>query len=140
MTKIPTFGDTFATCGGAHVLTVSSTVTDEDKLAGIAEFFRYMFTPEVLLNWADSGQTPVHKATMEAIKANPEKYPVPAVNVDAVLDSKPYPKVYNGGAQIDYVTNNIWPLVVSDPELTREELLPLFEQATKNARQIADEE
>lgn len=138
--KIPVLGDEFATSGGAHVLAISSEVTDEDKLAGIAAFMSYMFTPENLLNWADSGQTPVHKATMDLIRANPEKWPVAAVNVDAVENSKPNPKVYNSGAQTGYVTTNIWPLVVSDPDLTREELAELFEQATKNARQIADEE
>lgn len=138
--KIPVFGDEFATCGGAHVLCVSSEVTDAAKLEGIAAFFNYMFKPENLLNWADSGQTPVHKATMDAIRANPEKWPVAAVNVDAVTASKPNPKVYNSGAQMGYVNTNIWPLVVSDPDLTREELADLFAQATKNARQIADEE
>lgn len=138
--KIPVLGDTFATAGGAHVIAISSQVTDEAKLAGIAAFFNYLYTPENLLNWAESGQTPVHKATMDVIRANPEKYPVPAINVDAVVDSHPYPKAYNGGAQIGYVTTNIWPLVVSDPDLTKDQLMELFEQATKNARQIADEE
>lgn len=138
--KIPVFGDEFATCGGAHVLCVSSEVTDAAKLEGIAAFFNYMFKPENLLNWADSGQTPVHKATMDAIRANPEKWPVAAVNVDAVTASRPNPKVYNSGMQMGYVNANIWPLVVSDPDLTREKLADLFAQATKNARQIADEE
>lgn len=138
--KIPTLGDTFATCGGAHVLVVSSEVTDEDKLAGIAEFFKYLYTPENLLNWADSGQTPVHIPTMEIIKQNPEKYPVAAVNVEAVEYSKPAPKVYNSASQTGYVTTNIWPLVVSDPDLTKEDLMPLFEQATENAKQIAAEQ
>lgn len=138
--KIPTFGDNFATSGGAHVLVVSSEVTDADKLAGIAEFFKYLYTPENLLNWADSGQTPVHIATMDLIKANPEQYPVPAVNVEAVEYSKPSPKVYNSSSQTGYVTTNIWPLVVSDPDLTKEDLLPLFEQATENAKQIAAEQ
>lgn len=138
--KIPVFGDEFATCGGAHVICVSSEVTDAAKLEGIAAFFNYLYQPENLLNWADSGQTPVHKATMDIIRANPEKWPVAAVNVDAVTASRPNPKVYNSGAQMGYVNNNIWPLVVSDPDLTREELADLFAQATKNARQIADEE
>ncbi|MGN1369520.1 MAG: extracellular solute-binding protein [Aristaeellaceae bacterium] len=138
--KIPVFGDEFATCGGAHVICVSSEVTDAAKLEGIAAFFNYLYQPENLLNWADSGQTPVHKATMDVIRANPEKWPVAAVNVDAVTASKPNPKVYNSGTQMGYVNNNIWPLVVSDPDLTREELADLFAQATKNARQIADEE
>lgn len=138
--KIPVFGDEFATCGGAHVICVSSEVTDAAKLEGIAAFFNYLYQPENLLNWADSGQTPVHKATMDVIRANPEKWPVAAVNVDAVTASRPNPKVYNSGAQMGYVNNNIWPLVVSDPDLTREELADLFAQATKNARQIADEE
>lgn len=138
--KIPVFGDEFATCGGAHVICVSSEVADADKLEGIAAFFNYLYQPENLLNWADSGQTPVHKATMDVIRANPEKWPVAAVNVDAVTASKPNPKVYNSGAQMSYVNNNIWPLVVSDPDLTREQLADLFAQATKNARQIADEE
>ena len=138
--KIPVFGDEFATCGGAHVICVSSEVTDADKLEGIAAFFNYLYQPDNLLNWADSGQTPVHKATMDVIRANPEKWPVAAVNVDAVTASKPNPKVYNSGAQMSYVNNNIWPLVVSDPDLTREQLADLFAQATKNARQIADEE
>ena len=77
---------------------------------------------------------------MDLIKANPEQYPVPAVNVEAVEYSKPSPKVYNSSSQTGYVTTNIWPLVVSDPDLTKEDLLPLFEQATENAKQIAAEQ
>lgn len=138
--KIPVFGNEFATTGGAHVLCVSSQVQDAGKLEAIAAFFNYMYQPEHLLNWADSGQTPVHKATLEAIKANPEKYPVPAVNAEAVLYSGAYPKLYNVGAQFGYVTTNIWPLVVSDPDLTKDQLMDLFAQATRNAREIADEE
>lgn len=138
--KIPVFGDEFATCGGAHVICVSCEVTDDAKFEGIAAFFNYLYQPENLLNWADAGQTPVHKATMDVIRANPEKWPVAAVNVDTVVASKPNPKVYNSGTQMGYVNNNIWPLVVSDPDLTREQLADLFAQATKNARQVADEE
>ena len=46
---------------------------------------KYTYQPDVLLNWADSGQAPVHLATMEVVKANPEKYPVAAVNYTILM-------------------------------------------------------
>ena len=105
---IPAIGDSSATYGQSHNFVISSEVTDEEKMDGIVEFLKYVYTPENLLNWADSGQTPVYKPTMDLIRENPEQYPVSAVNVDTVSDCAFSPQVYNGIAQTNYVTENIW--------------------------------
>lgn len=137
---IPVIGKQEATYGGSHTIAVSSQVTDEEKLAGIAEFFKYLYTPENLLNWADSGQTPVHAATMEIIKANPEQYPLPAVNAEAVANAKIGPKVYNSNEQLSYVVNNIFGRLVSEENLTKEDIMEELKIATDMAQQIAAEQ
>jgi len=138
--SIPTIGEENATYGGSHTVAVSSQVTDEEKLAGIAAFFNYLYEPENLLNWADSGQTPVHQETLEIIKANPEKYPLPAANAEAVETAKTGPKVYNSNEQLSYISNNIFGRIVSEENLAREELMTELEKATEIARQIAQEQ
>lgn len=137
---IPVIGTKEATYGGSHTIAVSSQVTEEEKLAGIAEFFKYLYTPENLLNWADSGQTPVHEATMEIIKANPEQYPLPAVNAEAVANAKIGPKVYNSNEQLSYVVNNIFGRLVSEESLTKEDIMKELKIATDMAQQIAAEQ
>lgn len=136
---IPTIGEEVGTYGSSHNFAVSSEVTDEEKIDGIVEFLKYAYTPENLLNWADSGQTPVYKPTMDLIRENPDQYPVPAVNVDTVETCVFSPQVYNGLAQTNYVTENIWGKVTTEEDLTHDELMGLLEQATKNAKQLAGE-
>ena len=138
--SIPTIGEENATYGGAHTIAVSTQVTDEEKLAGIVEFFKYLYTPENLLNWADSGQTPVHKAALEIIKANPDEYPLPAANAEAIETAKIGPKVYNVLEQLAYISNNIFGRIVSEENFSREELMTELEKATEIARQIAAEQ
>lgn len=134
---LPVIGENAGTYGQSHNFVVSSEVTDEEKIEGIVEFIKYAYTPENLLNWADSGQTPVYKPAMDLIRENPEKYPVPAVNVDTVETCVFSPQVYNGIAQTNYVTENIWGKVTTEENLTHEELMGLLEQATENAKQLA---
>lgn len=137
---VPLIGKEQTTYAGSHNIAVSTTVTDETKLAGIAEFFKYMYTPENLVNWADAGQTPVHKATLEQIKANPDKYPLPAVNAEQVVNAKIAPQVYNVGGQMAYLNETVFGRIVSEENLTREDLMAELEKATEIARQVADEE
>lgn len=136
---LPTIGEEVGTYGSSHNFVVSSEVTDEEKIDGIVEFLKYAYTPENLLNWADSGQTPVYKPTMDLIRENPDQYPVPAVNVDTVETCVFSPQVYNGIAQTNYVTENIWGKVTTEEDLTHDELMGLLEQATENAKQLAGE-
>ena len=137
---IPTIGTQTATYGGSHTIAVSSQVTDEAKMDGIAAFLNYMYTPENLLNWADSGQTPVHIETMEIIKANPEKYPVPSVNAGTVDTAKIGPKVYNSNEQLSYISSSIFSKLVTVENLTKEEIMSELEIATDIAKQIAAEQ
>lgn len=137
---VPVIGKEPGTYAGSHNIAVSAEVTDEEKLAGIAEFFRYMYVPENLLNWADAGQTPVHKATLEAVQADPEKYPLPSVNAQQVVNAKISPQVYNVSEQLSYINTTIFGRIVSEEELTKEDLMAELETATDIARQVADEE
>lgn len=136
---IPVIGENAGTYGQSHNFVVSSEVTDEEKINGIVEFLKYAYTPENLLNWADSGQTPVYKPTMDLIRENPDQYPVPAVNVDTVETCVFSPQVYNGIAQTNYVTENIWGKVTTEENLTHDDLMGLLEQATENAKQLGGE-
>ena len=106
----------------------------------MAEFFKYLYTPENLVNWADAGQTPVHKATLELIEADPEKHPLPAVNAVQVANAKIAPQVYNVSGQMAYIGETIFGKVVSDEKLTKDDLMAELENATDIARQVADEE
>ena len=137
---IPTIGKQAATFGGSHNIAVSAEVKDQDKIDGIVEFLKYLYTPENLLNWADSGQTPVYLPTMDLIKEKPDEYPVPAVNVDTVANCTFAPRVYNSTSQTAYVTENIWGKVTTEENLTHEDFMELLEQATENAKQLAGEE
>ncbi len=137
---VPLIGTEQTTYAGSHNIAVSATVTEEEKLAGIAEFFKYMYTPENLVNWADAGQTPVHKETLEQIKADPEKYPLPAVNAEQVGNAKIAPQVYNVSGQMAYINETVFGKIVSEENLTKEDLMTELEKATETARQVADEE
>lgn len=131
------YGDTKCVPAGGHTFGVSANVTDEDKLAGIAEFFKYVYQPEVLLNWADSGQAPVHLATMELVKADPEKYPVAAVNYTIFDDCMILPAVYNIREQVKYVNETVWAMVVQTENLSPDDLMVELEKATKIAEELS---
>lgn len=77
---------------------------------------------------------------MEIIKANPEQYPLPAVNAEAVANAKIGPKVYNSNEQLSYVVNNIFGRLVSEESLTKEDIMEELKIATDMAQQIAAEQ
>lgn len=132
------FGDTKCVPAGGHTFGVSANVQDEAKLAGIAEFFKYAYQPEVMLNWADSGQAPIHLATMELVKADPERYPVAAVNYTIFDDCMILPAVYNIREQVKYVNETVWALVVQTEDLTEEALMAELQNATKIAEELSE--
>lgn len=134
---IPVLGNEAGAYGGAHTLAVSATVTDEAVMDGIAAFLVYLYTPENLLNWADAGQTPIHNGTQELILQNAEKYPLAAANIEQIKTAKIAPQVYNVGEQMKYLNENVFNMVVSQEKLTKEQLMPELEKATKMSEQIA---
>ncbi|MEA5012289.1 MAG: extracellular solute-binding protein [Angelakisella sp.] len=131
----PTLGDSLAVPAGGHTFAVSAKVTDQAKLDAIAAFLKYAYTPDVMLNWADSGQAPIHLATMEKVKADPVKYPVAAVNYQIFDNARILPAVYNIREQMSYVYSTVWELIYSVPDLTKEALM----EELKNATEIATE-
>lgn len=133
------YGDTPCVPAGGHTFAVSAEVTDQDKLDGIAEFMKYAYQPEVMLNWADSGQAPIHLATMELVKADPEKYPVAAVNYNVFDDAMILPAIYNIREQVKYVNTNVWSLVLQTPDLTREQLMEELKNATEIATELSEQ-
>ena len=129
------YGDTPCVPAGGHTFAVSADVTDEAKLDGIAAFMKYAYQPDVMLNWADSGQAPIHLATMEKVKAEPDKYPVAAVNYEIFDNAMILPAIYNIREQVKYVNKTVWALVLQTPDLTRDQLM----EELKNATEIATE-
>lgn len=136
---VPVLGSAQGTYGNAHTIAVSAKVTDEAVKDGIAAFLKYLYTPENLVNWADAGQAPTHKATMELIQANADKYPLAAANIEQFASAKIAPQVYNVGEQTKYINENVFNMVVSTENLTKEQLMPELEKATKMAKQIAED-
>lgn len=132
------YGDTKCVPAGGHTFAVSANCEDEVKLAGIAEFFKYAYQPEVMLNWADSGQAPIHLATMELVKADPETYPVAAVNYTIFDDCMILPAVYNIREQVKYVNETVWSTVVQTENLTEEALMEVLVEATTIAKELSE--
>ncbi len=132
------YGDTKCVPAGGHTFAVSANCEDEEKLAGITEFFKYAYQPENLINWADSGQAPVHLATMELVKADPEKYPVQAVNYTIFDDAMILPAIYNIREQVKYVNETVWSYVLQTENLDEAELMKLLETATKTAEELSE--
>ena len=87
------YGDTPCVPAGGHTFAVSAKVEDEQKLAGIAEFMKFAYQPENMLNWADSGQAPIHLKTMELVKQSPDKYPVANVNYEVFDNAQILPAI-----------------------------------------------
>ena len=133
------YGDTPCVPAGGHTFAVSAAVEDQDKLDGIAAFMADAYQPEVMLNWADSGQAPIHLATMEEVKKNPEKYPVANVNYGIFDDAMILPAIYNIREQVKYVNSNVWSLVLQTPDLTREQLMEELAAATEIAIELSEQ-
>lgn len=136
---IPVLGKNAGTYGNAHTIAVSAKVQDEEIKAGIAEFLKYLYVPENLINWADAGQAPLHHATMDYIKQNAEQYPLAAANIEQFANCKIAPQVYNVGEQTKYINETVFNLVVSTENLTKEQLMKELEKATKMAGQISED-
>lgn len=136
---VPVFGSHQAVNGSGHNFAVSAACEDQAVLDGIAEFMKYVYQPDVLLNWADAGQAPNFKAAMEAVKAQPDKYAT-AVNTYSIInDIKVLPGFYNVRNQVTNLKENVWTEIVTNPDLTAETLLPFLEKATKYAEEIAEQ-
>lgn len=136
---IPTMnGDTHKVSSGGHNFAVSSKVSDQAKLDGIAEFMKYAYTPENLVNWADAGQAPVHLKTMELVQQSPDVYVVANVNYEALNDIEMPPFIYNIREQIKYANSVVFGLVQSTEGLTKEALMVELENATKSAAELSE--
>ncbi len=136
---IPVIGKQAATYGNAHTIAVSSKVTDETKIAGISEFVTYLYTTENLINWADSGQAPLYVPVMDYIKEHQSEYPLAYVNQQQFDSVKMAPQVYNVREQSRYLNENVYALVVSTPDLTKEQLMPELEKATSFAKEASEQ-
>ncbi len=133
------YGDTPCVPAGGHTFAVSADVTDEAKLDGIAAFMKYAYQPDVMLNWADSGQAPIHLATMEKVKAEPDKYQVAAVNYEIFDNAMILPAIYNIREQVKYVNKTVWALVLQTPDLTRDQLMEELKNATEIATELSEQ-
>jgi ABC-type glycerol-3-phosphate transport system substrate-binding protein len=122
------------------MLAVSASVKDEQVKEGIAEFVKYMFTPENLINWADGGQAPVHLKTIEKVTAEQEKYQIAYQNSLQFDSFVAPPQVYQYGEQIRYMNEKVFSKLVTTEKLTKEQLMKELESATKKAQQIAETE
>ncbi|PZE20055.1 extracellular solute-binding protein [Paenibacillus xerothermodurans] len=134
---VPMLGKKPATYGNSHTIAVSAKAQDQQVLDGIAEFLRYMYTPQNLIHWAEAGQAPVHKPTMDFIVQNKDKYPLSYVNQQQFASFIKAPFVYQFGEQIRYLNETVFSKMVSTPNMTKDQLMKELETATKRAQQIA---
>lgn len=134
------YGDTPCVPAGGHTFAVSSQVTDQAVLDGIAAFMAYVYNPDddVLLNWADSGQAPIHLATMEKVQAQPDVYPVAAVNYTIFDDAMILPAIYNIREQVKYVNETVWAAVLQTEDLSRDDLMAMLQEATTIATELSE--
>lgn len=136
--SIPKLGDEVAVYGNSHVISLPSNVEDENVLEGISAFFEYMYQPEVLANWADSGQAPLHTETMNYIEENQDQYPLSYQNQQMFDDYVAAPQVYQYGEQIRYMNETVFGRLVREEDITKEELMEELEIATDQAKQISE--
>ncbi|MFS0636143.1 extracellular solute-binding protein [Mesobacillus foraminis] len=134
---IPQIGKQQAAYGNAHMLAVSASVEEEVE-EGIAEFAKYMFTPDNLINWADGGQAPVHLKTIEKVTAEKDKYQIAYQNSLQFDSYVAPPQVYQYGEQIRYMNEKVFSKLVGTENLTADQLMKELESATKKAQQIAE--
>lgn len=136
---IPVLGNTLKVPAGGHNFAVSAKVKDQDKLDGIAEFLKYAYQPEVMSNWADAGQAPIHLKTMDYVKQNADKYPVANVNYTIFDKAEILPAIYNVREQVKFLNSEVYTLVISTPGLTKEQLMPLLTEATQIAKELSEQ-
>lgn len=134
---IPQLGKEQAVYGNSHMIALPSNVKDEKVLDGIAEFMKYMFTPDNLINWADAGQAPTHLATMDFIAQNKDKYPLAYANQQQFETFVKAPQVYQFGEQMRYMNEKVFSKVVTTENLSKDELMKELATATEKAKQIA---
>lgn len=134
----PQLGEQPGVYGGGHTISLPASVSDEETMAGIAEFLSYMYQPENLANWAESGQAPTHLPTMELVEADPEKYPLAAQNIQQFDSFVGAPKVYQFREQKRYLVESVFPKLVGEEGMTKDMLMSELEKATEQARQIAE--
>lgn len=134
---VPVIGEHEGVYGSAHTIAMSTSVEDEAVKAGIAEFFKYMYQPEVLINWADAGQAPLHVETMNYIAEHKDEYPLAYANHQQFANFKLAPAVYNVGDQLKYINENLFQKVVTE-EMTIEQIMEELEKATKIAQEVAE--
>lgn len=133
---IPTIGRESGSYGNAHTIAVSADVTEE-KINGIAEFLKYMYQPDVLINWADAGQAPLHVDTMDYITEHQEEYPLAYVNIQQFANCKIAPQVYNVGEQTKYLNETLFTKLISAP-MTLEEIKAELKKATEIAKEVSE--
>ena len=138
ITSMPQIGAQPGVYGGSHTLALPSSVMDEDVITGVSAFIEYMYQPEVLANWAESGQAPLHTATLDLIAEEPDKYPLALENSKQFDTVTGAPQVYQYGEQMRYMIENVFSTLVREENLTTEDLMKELETATDNAQQIAD--
>lgn len=133
------YGNTPCVPAGGHTFAVSANLTDQDKIDGIAAFMAYAYQPDVMLNWADSGQAPIHLATMEKVKSMPDVYPVAAVNYTIFDDAMILPAIYNIREQVKEVNTNVWSMVLQTEDLSRDDLMAALKTATEIAIELSEQ-
>jgi len=134
---IPQIGSQAGAYGNSHTIALPTNVKDEEKLAGIAEYLKFMYTPENLINWADGGQAPVHLATLEKISAEQDTYQIAYQNSQQFDDYVSAPQVYQFGEQMRYMNESVFSKLVTTEKITKDDLMKELEQATEMAKQIA---
>lgn len=135
--QIPVLGENPAVYGNSHTIAVNAAVTDQEVLDGIAAFFQYMYQPDVLINWAASGQAPLHKGTMDLVAEQQDQYPLSFQNQSQFDNFAPAPQVYQYGEQMRYMNETVFGRLVREENLTMDDLMQELETATQNAKDIA---
>lgn len=135
--EIPKLGSNKGVYGNSHLISVSSKVKDEKKIEAIAAYLKFMFTPENLINWAAAGQAPLHKATMDLISQNKDKYELAFYNQKQFDSFVQAPDVYQFGEQVRYMNENVFNLLVSTENLTMDQLMSELKIATEIAEQVS---
>lgn len=135
---IPQIGSKSAAYGNAHTIALSSKVKDEEVKEGIAAYLKFIFTPENLINWADSGQAPVHLETLKLVEADQEKYQIAYQNSKQFEEYVSPPKVYQYDEQMRYMNETVFNKLVTTEKFTKKELKKELEKATEMAKQVAE--
>ena len=99
---------------------------------------KFAYQPEIMLNWADSGQAPIHLKTMELVKQSPDKYPVANVNYQIFDYAMILPAIYNIREQVKYVNTTVWSMVIQTPDLKKEDLMEELKNATEIATELSE--